>query len=124
MSLRALKIVKEEIARAIAATGSKRLILEAVGAMIEHRIAKECIEQPEPEESAVKFGFCCQTCGEGTVQLCVMPYATKIRGNPFTIEDAKIGVCDQCGESHFCSAEYKRWRRLYDDTLGPDRVIG
>lgn len=72
----------------------------------------------EPESDAPKFGYLCQTCGEGTVQLCIMPYATRIKGNPFTVEDAKIGVCDQCGESHFSAVEHRRWRQLYDAATG------
>lgn len=51
MALRALKIVKEEIARAIAVTRpDKRVLLETVGEVIEERIQKECIDQHDPSD--------------------------------------------------------------------------
>lgn len=62
---------------------------------------------------ALSFGYKCQECGEGVVrEQIVHGYKTKIKGLPLTVEEARIGVCDRCGSSHFDPAETMRWRDL------------
>lgn len=66
-------------------------------------------------QSTVAFGYPCQECGKGTVVEQVIPgYPTKIRGYPFVIKDARVGVCDRCGAEHFAVQETGRWEQLFD----------
>ena len=73
----------------------------------------------------VDFGYKCQECGRGNVVENVVPkYHTKIRGYPFTVRDARIGVCDVCGAEHFAAQETDRWERMFEEEhaklfLGP-----
>ncbi len=63
----------------------------------------------------LRFGYKCQECGQGTVHEKVFhEYQTKLKGLPFTVDDARIGVCDQCGARHFDPNETVRWRNLLD----------
>lgn len=65
---------------------------------------------------ALSFGYKCQECGKGTVlEQIFQGYKTKLRGLPLTVDDARIGVCDQCGARHFDPSETIRWRTLLDD---------
>ena len=55
---------------------------------------------------AVGFGYKCQECGRGIVKEHVVPqYQIKIKGYPFAVNDARIGVCDDCGAEHFSAQE-------------------
>ena len=65
---------------------------------------------------ALSFGYKCQECGQGTVREQIFHgYKTKLKGLPLTVDDARIGVCDQCGARHFDPRETIRWRTLLDD---------
>src|SRR5437660_1207961 len=65
---------------------------------------------------SVAFGYKCQECGQGTVLEKIFPeYKTKVKGYPFTAENARIGVCDRCGAEHFDPNETLRWRALLED---------
>lgn len=67
-------------------------------------------------EEAIAFGYRCQECGKGTVQENVIPeFATKIRGFPFVVRGAHIGVCDVCGAEHFSARETERWEGMFED---------
>lgn len=63
----------------------------------------------------VGFGYRCQECGRGTVvENRIAEYRTKIRGYPFTVRDAGVGVCDLCGAEHFAAQETERWERMFE----------
>ncbi|MFW6116461.1 MAG: helix-turn-helix domain-containing protein [bacterium] len=63
----------------------------------------------------VAFQYKCQECGRGTVVEHVVPeYHAKIRGYPFTVKDAHIGICDVCGAEHFAVQETDRWERMFE----------
>lgn len=60
------------------------------------------------------FGFPCPECGRGTVRSTrILNYKTKIKGYPFVVDEALIGVCDQCGSESFAPEETKRWEELF-----------
>lgn len=62
------------------------------------------------------FGYKCQECGQGTVRERVFhEYKTKLKGYPLTVEEAHVGVCDQCGAQHFDPNETIRWRTLLSE---------
>src|SRR4030042_1206303 len=64
------------------------------------------------------FNYICEECGKGTVKEKVFEnYQTKIKGYPFVVDKAVIGVCDQCGAKHFDANETKRWEELYNKDL-------
>jgi len=66
--------------------------------------------------SEIRFGHRCEECEDGTVVARhVKNYATKIRGYPFVVDDAIIGVCDACGTEYFDSREVDRWEREFED---------
>ena len=44
-------------------------------------------------------------------------YKTKIKGYPFVVDEAVIGVCDQCGARSFAPEETKRWDELFSRSL-------
>ena len=46
-------------------------------------------------------------------------YTTKIRGCPFVVKDALIGVCDSCGSKHFIDTGTQKWVRAFEEWLGP-----
>ena len=60
------------------------------------------------------FNYICEECGKGTVKKKVFEnYQTKIKGYPFVVDKAVIGVCDQCGARHFDANETKRWGKNF-----------
>jgi putative zinc finger/helix-turn-helix YgiT family protein len=64
------------------------------------------------------FGFPCPECGRGTVRsTSILNYKTKIKGYPFVVDEALIGVCDQCGSESFAPEETKRWEELFYRSL-------
>ena len=64
------------------------------------------------------FNYICEECGKGTVKKKVFEnYQTKIKGQPFVVDKAVIGVCDQCGAKHFDANETKHWKKLYNKDL-------
>ncbi|HXH09649.1 MAG TPA: type II TA system antitoxin MqsA family protein [Alphaproteobacteria bacterium] len=64
------------------------------------------------------FGFPCPECGQGTVRSTrIFNYKTKIKGYPFIVDEALIGVCDQCGSELFAPEETKRWEELFYRSL-------
>lgn len=66
--------------------------------------------------SKIGFEYACQECGRGTVKEKVHPeYRTKVRGQPFLVNDAHVGVCDVCGAEHFAAEETARWHRLFEE---------
>jgi putative zinc finger/helix-turn-helix YgiT family protein len=64
------------------------------------------------------FEYSCPECGRGTVKTTrVHNYKTKIRGYPFVVDDALIGVCDQCQAESFAPEETNRWEELFSHSL-------
>ena len=78
----------------------------------------------------VVFGFKCPECGQGTVRDTRVPtYSTMIRGCPFVVRDALIGVCDSCGSKHFIDTETKKWAEAFERSqsslyLSPSEIRG
>jgi len=72
------------------------------------------------KEQTITFGYSCQECGQGLVRETVFPeHRTRVRGAPFIVRDARIGVCDACGAKHFATAETLRWRQAFDEAQAP-----
>jgi len=66
------------------------------------------------------FDFLCEDCGKGTIRSrTIQNFATKIRGNPFVVPAAVVGVCDNCGAQVFDPVEVRRWEDLF--TAGLER---
>jgi len=64
------------------------------------------------------FEYNCTECGIGTVRTTrVQNYKTKIKGYPFVVDEAVIGICDNCKAKHFASSETKRWEELFYQSL-------
>ena len=60
------------------------------------------------------FEYSCPTCGRGTVRTtAVRNHKTKIKGYPFVVDEALIGICDACGEPNFAPEERQRWEQLF-----------
>jgi len=70
------------------------------------------------------FNYICQECGKGTVnEKAFDNYRTKIKGYPFVVDKAVIGVCDQCEAKHFDPSETKRWEELYNKYLESEHIF-
>ncbi len=68
---------------------------------------------------AVAFGYKCQECGRGTVNERFIPeYHTKIKGYPFVVRGARIGMCNECGAEHFAAQETECWERTFEEEHG------
>ena len=64
------------------------------------------------------FEYLCPKCGRGTVRTThVHDYKTKIKGYPFIVDEALIGVCDHCKAESFAPEETKRWKELFSRSL-------
>ena len=69
-------------------------------------------------KAEARFGYSCPECGQGTVQATkIQNYKTKIKGYPFIVNEAIVGVCDKCGAKHFTPHETGRWEELFYQTL-------
>lgn len=74
------------------------------------------------------FGYPCQECGKGTMRTTIFPkYKTAVDGNPFTVDNAIIGVCDRCGNQDFLHTELERWEKVYEelhagDFMSPEEI--
>jgi putative zinc finger/helix-turn-helix YgiT family protein len=64
------------------------------------------------------FEYTCPECGLGTVNTTrVLNYKTRIKGYPFVIDEAFIGICNQCGAESFAPEETKRWEDIFYQSL-------
>jgi len=64
------------------------------------------------------FQYPCPECGRGTVRTTrVHNYKTKIKGFPFLVDEAVIGVCDHCHAESFAPAETTRWEAAFQQSL-------
>ena len=69
-------------------------------------------------ETEALFEFTCPECEKGTVRTNrIHNYKTKIKGYPFTVGEALIGVCDECEAQSFAPEETKRWDELFSHSL-------
>ena len=69
-------------------------------------------------ETEALFEFTCPECEKGIVRTTrIHNYKTKIKGYPFTVDEASIGVCDQCDARSFAPEETKRWDELFSRSL-------
>ena len=69
-------------------------------------------------KAKTRFGYACPECGKGTVQATkIQNYKTKIKGYPFVVDEATIGICDNCSARHFSAHETKRWEERYFHSL-------
>jgi putative zinc finger/helix-turn-helix YgiT family protein len=60
------------------------------------------------------FEYTCPECGRGTVRTTrIQNYKTRIKGYPFVVGEALIGVCDHCQAEEFAPEETKRWEELF-----------
>lgn len=60
----------------------------------------------------------CPECGKGTIQpMRFQNYKTTIRGYPFVVPEAWLGVCDACGTRLFNAKETERWTALFEQAL-------
>jgi putative zinc finger/helix-turn-helix YgiT family protein len=64
------------------------------------------------------FEYTCPECELGTVETRrVQNYRTKVKGYPFVVDEALIGVCSNCGSESFAPQETKRWEELFYKSL-------
>ena len=69
-------------------------------------------------ETELMFEYTCPECGHGMVRTTrVHNYKTKIKGYPFVVDEALIGVCDECRAESFAPEETKRWETLFSRSL-------
>lgn len=69
-------------------------------------------------ETQLLFEYACPECDSGTVRtMKVHNYKTKIKGYPFIVDEALIGVCDHCHSEQFAPEETKRWENLFYRSL-------
>ena len=69
-------------------------------------------------EAGALFEFICPECEKGTVRTTrIHNYKTKIKGYPFTVDEALIGVCDECEAQSFAPEETQRWDELFSHSL-------
>lgn len=64
------------------------------------------------------FEYACPECGRGMIRTTrIHNYKTKIKGYPFVVDEARIGVCDQCNAESFTPEETKRWEEALSRSL-------
>lgn len=69
-------------------------------------------------ETKSLFEYTCPECGRGTMRTTrVRNYKTKIKGYPFIVDEALIGVCDHCRTEDFAPEETARWEDLFYRSL-------
>lgn len=69
-------------------------------------------------ETQFLFEYTCPECDRGTVRTTkVHNYRTKIKGYPFIVDEAFIGICDQCHSEQFAPEETQRWEDVFRRSL-------
>jgi len=57
----------------------------------------------------------CANCGKGEIKFQnVKDFETQVRGVPFTVPEATIGICNACDARFFSPQEITRWQQLFD----------
>lgn len=68
------------------------------------------------------YEYICQECGQGTVkEEKITNYKTKIKGYPFIVPEATVGICDKCHAEHFALNETKRWEEVFCQSVEKNR---
>jgi len=74
--------------------------------------------KPMMTETAMLFEYPCPECGNGVVHTTrIRNYKTKIKGYPFSVDEALIGVYDHCQAKPFTPEEQKRWEEHFFQSL-------
>lgn len=69
-------------------------------------------------EKRTLFEYECPECEAGVVRTtAVLNFKTKIKGYPFVVPEALIGICDSCKSEQFAPEETKRWEDLFYRSL-------
>jgi len=64
------------------------------------------------------YDYVCQECGQGIVrEQKIKNYRTRIKGYPFVVPEAAVGICEKCKAEHFASDETKRWEEVFYQSL-------
>lgn len=70
------------------------------------------------------FEYKCQECGKGIVrEKKIKNYKTRIKGYPFVVPEATVGVCDNCKAEHFAAEETKHWEELFSQSLARNKLF-
>ncbi len=57
----------------------------------------------------------CASCGKGDIEFqTVNDFETKVRGVPFVVPEATVGICNSCGARFFSPKEITRWQLLFE----------
>jgi putative zinc finger/helix-turn-helix YgiT family protein len=83
------------------------------------------LTKPTPRRKATRvrtpaqlFEYPCPECGRGTVRTTrVHNYKTKIKGFPFRVDEALLGVCNHCQAESFAPEETQRWEAAFQRAL-------
>ena len=58
----------------------------------------------------------CPECGKGIVRpIRIQNYKTRIKGYPFVVDQAVVGICDHCDAKTFHAQEIKRWQQRFEE---------
>lgn len=71
------------------------------------------------------FGYRCPECENGEVEENIISsYETKIKGYSFTVQNAKIGICNECDSKHFSAKEVENWEQQFEKSysLSPEEI--
>ena len=61
-----------------------------------------------------KFNYKCPECRKGVVRTKKFKnYPTKVKGIPFLVPFAYIGVCSSCGKKNYKPTERRRWEKIF-----------
>ena len=75
-------------------------------------------------ETEALFEFTCPECEKGTVRTTrIHNYKTRIKGYLFTVDEALIGVCDECKAQSFAPEETQRWDELFESGKARSRIV-
>ena len=70
------------------------------------------------KKAPIRDDYVCPDCGAGRVSATRFSnYRTKMKGYPFVIEEAWIGICDSCDARIYSPKETKRWNELFAHSL-------
>lgn len=70
------------------------------------------------------FEYACPECGRGMIRTTrIHNYKTKIKGYPFVVDEALIGVCDECNAESFTPEETQRWEEAFNRSLEARRAL-
>jgi DNA-binding transcriptional regulator YiaG len=66
----------------------------------------------------IRDNYTCPECGGGTVRATRFSnYRTKFKGYSFVVDEAWIGVCENCDARIYSPKETQRWNALFSQSL-------